>query len=167
MGIYEGIFINGAITAGEALVYGQLALAEIYPQNPNNNVYYFSTWNNLIGDPSTQLWTSRPIDLVVEHDDELINGSNSFQVSVTELFGGAYEGALVSLYKESNGNIQLQMNAYTNDVGIANFEIDNSIIVESNSMTVDVPIELDYKYWSEKWNDFFIQFLRNIPFIIF
>ena len=42
MGIYDGIFIKNVQTAGEALIYGQLELANIYPQNPNNNVYYIS-----------------------------------------------------------------------------------------------------------------------------
>jgi len=127
MGMYEGVFINGAKTAGEALIHGQLALAEIYPQNPNNNVYYFSTWNNLMGDPATQLWTSRAIDLIVDHNEYLLNGTNNFQVSVTNEYDQPYENALVSLYKTSNGNIQLQMNSYTNSSGIADFEIDNSI----------------------------------------
>ena len=42
MGIFEGIFIDGATTAGEAVIYGKLAINEIYPQNPNDNVYLFS-----------------------------------------------------------------------------------------------------------------------------
>ena len=125
MGMYEGIFINGAKTAGEALIYGQLGLAEIYPQNPNNNVYYFSTWNTLMGDPATQLWTTRPQELDVNHYNLMINGSNNFQVSVTNQFNQSFEGAIVSLYKESNGTVEFQMNSYTNSNGIADFEIEN------------------------------------------
>ena len=67
MGIFEGIFIDGAKTAGEAVAYGKLAINEIYPQNPNDNVYLFSTWNNLMGDASTHLWTKRPEQMIVNH----------------------------------------------------------------------------------------------------
>ena len=42
IGIFDGIFLHDAKTPGEALLYGKLALNEIYPQNPNDNVYLFS-----------------------------------------------------------------------------------------------------------------------------
>ena len=125
MGMYEGAFINGAVTAGETLAYGQIALSEIYPQNPNNNVYYFSTWNSLIGDPATQLWTSTPEILTVDHNQILIQGSDNFQVSVRDQFDEPYPNAMVNLYKPGSDNIHL--NAYTNENGIADFEVDSYI----------------------------------------
>ena len=84
MGMYEGMFIDRVTTAGETTVYGKLALNEIYPQNPNNNVYYFASWNNLMGDPATQIWTASPQYLIVDHDDSINQGSNNFQVQVSD-----------------------------------------------------------------------------------
>ena len=96
MGIFESILLNGVKTAGEATVYGKIALNEIYPQNPNDNVYLFSTWNTLFGDPALQLWTSSPQNMVVQHDQMVINGSNSFQVTVTNQSGIPIEGVAVT-----------------------------------------------------------------------
>ena len=97
MGIYDGLFLYGAQTAGEALVYGQLALNEIYPQNPNDNVYLFSTWNNLMGDPSTHLWTGNPTILDVNHHSVLVQGSDNFQVNVKDNIGNPIPNATVSI----------------------------------------------------------------------
>ena len=48
MGMFEGIFVHEAETAGLALVYGKMALIDTYPQNPNDNSYLFASWNNLM-----------------------------------------------------------------------------------------------------------------------
>ena len=106
-----------------------------------------------MGDPATQLWTSRPQDLIVNHNDLLINGSNNFQVLVTTQFGGPYEGAMVSLYKTSNGNVQMQMNGYTNSNGIVDFELDNTVTGDvfvttrcQNCMPVETEFEIRNDY---------------------
>ena len=126
MGIYDGIFIQNAQTAGEALVYGQLELAKVYPQNPNNNVYYFATWNTLLGDPATHLWSRNPDVLNVSHNEVFTPGSTNFQVSVTnDISGQPYQGALVTLYDPSND--EMHLTAESNENGIANFNIDANI----------------------------------------
>ena len=125
MGMYEGIFIEEAATAGEALVYGKLALDEIYPQNPNNNVYYFAAWNNLMGDPTTQLWTSNPKFLVVDHATEIYQGSNNFQVTVYSAHGDPKVNAKVVLYKGSGSNTDIRMISYTDENGVADFILDD------------------------------------------
>ena len=100
MGIFEGIFIDNALTAGEAVAYGKLAMNEIYPQNPNNNVYLFSTWNNLLGDPALQLWTSSPRSMIVQHNQIVINGSNNFQVIVSD-----NQTKFITAYEDSRKHI--------------------------------------------------------------
>ena len=126
MGFFEGIFVDNAKTVGEALVYGRLALNEIYPQNPNDNVYLFSTWNNLLGDPSMHLWTSSPKSLFVQHDQLFINGSNNFSVSIIDNHGYHVEGVKVTLLKQdSNGNDEIFVSTLTNSMGIADFYLDD------------------------------------------
>ncbi|MBI45122.1 MAG: hypothetical protein CMG66_03035, partial [Candidatus Marinimicrobia bacterium] len=127
MGIFESIFVNEVKTAGEATVYGKLALNEIYPQNPNDNVYLFSTWNNLFGDPALQLWTSPPENMVVQHNQMLINGSNNFQVFVSDEQGNPIEDVMVTLSREGNLIDELFESAYTNSNGIADFSLDSSM----------------------------------------
>ena len=127
MGIFEGIFIDGATTAGEAVVYGKLALEEIYPQNPNDNVYLFSTWNNLLGDPALQLWTSSPSTMVVQHDQMVINGSNNFQVIVSTQAGMPIEGMMITLSREDQFIEEIFETQYTNSNGIADFILPQSM----------------------------------------
>jgi len=123
MGMYDGIFLYGAKTAGEALNYGRLALNEIYPQNPNDNVYLFSTWNSLMGDPSTQLWTSSAKELIVNHNDEILNGSDNFQVEVLDQFGIPQANVMVTLYKPGFSSPDMQITSLSNQDGIADFDI--------------------------------------------
>ena len=129
MGLFEGIFIDNAMTAGEATVYGKLALNEIYPQNPNDNVYLFATWNNLLGDPALQLWTSSPKNLVVQHDQLLINGSDNFSVNVSDDSGNPLEDIIVTLVKHNGSSVydndEIFMTARTNQNGIADFYLEN------------------------------------------
>ncbi len=125
MGMYDGLFLYGAKTPGEALNYGRLALNEIYPQNPNDNVYLFSTWNSLMGDPATQLWTSSPKQLIVNHDEIIIDGSSNFQVEVFDEFGVAEENVLVTLYSPGLNQPELQLSSMTNINGIADFYLNN------------------------------------------
>ena len=127
MGIFDGIFLHESSTAGEAHIYGKLAIDEIYPQNPNDNVYLFQTWNNLLGDPSLQLWTSVPETMVVQHNQMVINGSDNFQVSVTSETGSPIEGVIVTLstdYHSFGGILESQL---TNANGVADFNLPSTM----------------------------------------
>jgi len=98
MGMYSGIFLYGAKTAGEALAYGELALALAYPQNPNDNVYHFSAWNNLMGDAATLLWTDTPKILIADHVENISMGTdNIVNVLVIDENENPVEGANVNL----------------------------------------------------------------------
>jgi len=141
MGIYESLFIGNAKTAGESLIYGKLALNDVYPNNPNNNVYLFSVWNNLIGDPATHLWKSNPEQLFVSHNDTFINGSNNFQVSVETILGRPVDNAIVTLYSKDN----LQLTEITDHNGIADFSLDynnnyGSVIVTTRAQDY-IPVQ--------------------------
>ena len=125
MGIFDGIFLHEVPTAGEAVVYGKLAINEIYPQNPGDNCYLFSTWNNLLGDPLTHLWTSPPQTLIVEHDQMLINGSTNFQVNIIDVHGNPIEEVIVTLINSDYDTDGLFMSVLTDINGVADFAIDN------------------------------------------
>ena len=127
MGIFDGIFKHEVKTAGEAVVYGKLAISAVYPQNPNDNVYLFQTWNNLLGDPALQLWTSSPSNMVVQHDQMVINGSNNFQVLITSQSGSPIEGMIVTLSREDNLQDEFFETKHTNSNGIADFILPNNL----------------------------------------
>ncbi|MBC21662.1 MAG: hypothetical protein CMG54_02010 [Candidatus Marinimicrobia bacterium] len=127
MGMYSGIFVYGARTAGEALVYGELALSLAYPQNPNNNAYYFAAWNNLMGDASTILWTDTPRTLIVNHLDNVSMGTdNIFTVQVIDENEFPVSGANVNLnfndiyinaISGADGNAMIDLNGLSGQNG--------------------------------------------------
>jgi len=127
MGIFDGIFKHDVKTAGEAVVYGKLAINSVYPQNPNDNVYLFQTWNNLLGDPALQLWTSSPSTMVVQHDQMVINGSNNFQVLITSQLGMPIENMIVTLSREDNLQDEFFETRYTDANGIADFMLPDNL----------------------------------------
>ena len=74
------------------------ALNEIYPQNPNDNVYHFSAWNNLMGDAATLLWTDTPKILIADHVENISMGTdNIVNVLVIDENENPVEGANVNL----------------------------------------------------------------------
>ena len=79
MGFYYGALVENISSVGGALMAGKLWLSRAYPSNPNEWVSIFTHWNSLMGDPATQLWTSSAKELIVNHNDEILNGSDNFQ----------------------------------------------------------------------------------------
>ncbi|MCF7912281.1 MAG: T9SS type A sorting domain-containing protein [Candidatus Cloacimonetes bacterium] len=83
-GIYYGIFAEQIFTPGGAVVRGKLNLYQQYPQNPNNQVNAASHWNNLMGDPSVELWTAIPQPMSVFYESEVAEGTNWMQINVID-----------------------------------------------------------------------------------
>ncbi|MCF7913148.1 MAG: T9SS type A sorting domain-containing protein [Candidatus Cloacimonetes bacterium] len=97
LGIASGIFQHDIYTMGGALTMGKFYLWSLYPQNPMNYVDIVSVWNNLMGDPSLELWTGVPGYLAVEYPEEIAIGENWWQVNVHDFDGEPAEGAWVTL----------------------------------------------------------------------
>ncbi len=98
-GAFYGIFAEDIYYMGGALNRGKIALYNNYPQNPNNWVYNFSYWNNLMGDPSLELWTGVPQPIYVSFETNVSLGTNFLEVFVTHEFGTPLEGAWVTILK--------------------------------------------------------------------
>ena len=142
MGMYSGIFLYGAKTAGESLAYGELALSLAYPQNPNNNVYYFAAWNNLMGDAATMLWTDTPRVLIADHQENVSMGTDDIiDITVIDENGYPVEGANVNL---NFGDIYV--NAITRVDGHAIIELDDFTDI---SGTIDVTVTCQDCLYSE------------------
>ena len=98
-GTFYGIFAEEIYYMGGALNRGKIALYNNYPQNPNNWVYNFSYWNNLMGDPSLELWTGVPQPIIVSYDTNVSLGTNYMELFVTHELGAPLEGAWVTILK--------------------------------------------------------------------
>ena len=144
MGIFEGIYVHEAETAGLALIYGKLALINTYPQNPNDNSNLFASWNNLMGDPLTHLWTKNPKVLDNSHLQVIPQSSDYFDVVVSDEEGRPVNEAIVTLYK----NDEYSISSETDEFGRAYFNVDyqelGNVIVTSRCYNC-VPSETSFE----------------------
>ncbi len=83
-GIYHTIFVEKHYSPGIALAKAKYEMWRNFPTNPFDYVNKFSYWNNLMGDPSLNLWTGTPQQLQVSLPDRIEEGMNSFRVVVTD-----------------------------------------------------------------------------------
>ncbi|MBN1825525.1 MAG: T9SS type A sorting domain-containing protein [Candidatus Eisenbacteria bacterium] len=98
-GIWRGFTRDGQHTMGASLSRGKLELFLNYdPAEPNIPVIW-SHWNNLMGDPSVDVWTARPESLSVDAPARAGVGANAVAVVVTRGGGGPVEGAQVCVWK--------------------------------------------------------------------
>jgi len=97
-GVLEGCLNSGDNRAGPAMTRGKLSMYENYQLSEPDNVLVWSTWNSLMGDPCTSIYTAVPQELDVVHPTLVSLGANAVPVSVTA-DGLPVAGALVALYK--------------------------------------------------------------------
>ena len=117
MGAWEGMLDGSDHRLGVSHTRGKLELYNNYINYEDTRVYIWSTWNNLMGDPATDMWMAYPTNLTVAYPTVVPLGANSVPVHVAA--GGALEGALVSLYKDG----ELRAVAYTDASGDANLPL--------------------------------------------
>ena len=121
-GTFYGIFVDEMCDMGSALNRGKLNLFLNYPDNPNNSVYKFSYWNNLMGDPGMQIFTREPAELVLEYDPQISFGSNFLEVTVMDNTHNPVEEAWITAtkgvdtifssgYSDRNGKVFLPINS--------------------------------------------------------
>lgn len=97
-GVWRGFAVEGMHAMGAALTRGNLEVYLNYHIGDPDIPEIWSHWNNLMGDPSVDIWTGIPESLTVSHGATLPLGANSIPVTVTD---GALpvEGAQVCLWK--------------------------------------------------------------------
>jgi len=74
--------------------------------------YYYEVYN-LLGEPSWDLWTAIPANLVVTHPSSVPLGTSEFTVTVKNSSGTPLSNALVCLYKDT----EVYLTGYTNTSG--------------------------------------------------
>ncbi len=110
LGINNGILNSEEHRVGPALTRGKLNLYNNYYANEWQNVWVWSTWNNLMGDPATEIFTGVPASIDVAYPASVSEGANAVPVNVT-LAGVPVPGARVAAYQDgtvrSFGNTDL------------------------------------------------------------
>ncbi len=122
-GILEGVLNSGEHRAGPALTRGKLEMYNNYQLSEPNKVEIWSVWNNLMGDPATDIWTSRPVPMTVTHPTELATGANSLPVIVTDVEGQPLAAIRVAVYQPDGGSAT----ALTDAAGLVNLPLDGFV----------------------------------------
>ena len=131
MGIYDGIFAKGVSTAGGALVSGKMALHSTYPQDPYSMTYKFTHWNNLMGDPTLNLWTDTPSTFNVDYNNSISMGSDLLEFYVIDDQGNDVHDARIVLYVDDDNVYE----TFSNESGYANIQI-NELTISDVKVTI-------------------------------
>lgn len=118
-GVAEGVLNSGDPRVGPALTKGKLDMYSNYFDTEPNTVMVWSTWNNLMGDPATAIWTGVPSVLDVSYPASLSPGANAIPVTVTS-GGQPVASARVALYMKD----VVQVNGLTDENGQILFPVD-------------------------------------------
>lgn len=116
-GIFEGIYVRGMRTMGEAMLHGKLYMNEIFGESSPLNVEKFTHWCNLMGDPTMEVYVGIPESFQIQTDTQIPLGLSLLDVEVTDSANLAVEGASVVLslgttilsrgYTDSEGHVIL------------------------------------------------------------
>jgi len=149
-GIFEGIFVHGMRTMGEALLRGRLYINDIFGVSSPANVAKFAHWCNLMGDPTMEVYTGIPGSFQISTDPNIPLGITLLDVAVTDASGIAQEGASVTLsmgeaiisrgYTDDQGNVILVLpETMTAGLGVITVSSHNFKPLQSNIDVVDLP----------------------------
>jgi hypothetical protein len=119
-GVWEGVLNTGARELGVGHTFGKLELYKNFAGTEINNVEIWSVWNNLMGDPATEMWQNVPSSLTVDYPALLPVGASAVPVTVTTS-GEPVVGARVAAtkgteirvvgYTDAGGHVTLQLPA--------------------------------------------------------
>ncbi|MBT3316964.1 T9SS type A sorting domain-containing protein [bacterium] len=122
-GIADGVINTGDFRVGPAVTYGKLAMYNNYNLSEPDKVEIWCVWNNLMGDPATEMWTSLPDDFAPENASAIPAGATSYNVVALDSYGAPVPNAMVVLLKDGmgsvhgrtddNGNVTLPMTGLT------------------------------------------------------
>lgn len=98
-GAIQSFFRNNNQIVGGSYIAAQMNLYRTFHGFEDQQVHAFSTWFNLMGDPSLWIWTDTPKSLDVTANSTYNIGQNGYSVNVCDGNGVPVEGAWVTLYR--------------------------------------------------------------------
>jgi hypothetical protein len=117
-GVLEGVLNSGDSRVGPGLTRGKLHLYRNYNDRESTKVEIWSTWNNLMGDPATALWSGLPRNPSVDYPATITAGANSLPITVSN--GSLpWAGARVTVFRKDH----LQVSAITDANGHVNLPL--------------------------------------------
>jgi hypothetical protein len=83
LGMWYGFYSGQATSLGTMTFRGKYELFTTY-QYDYTGMADFTHWNNLMGDPTTEMWSAVPQQLTVTYEDTIPVGASSFSVTVKD-----------------------------------------------------------------------------------
>ncbi|MFH1845559.1 MAG: C25 family cysteine peptidase [bacterium] len=119
LGILDGVLNSGDWRVGPALSNGKIEMYNNYITNHPNTAEIWCVWNNLMGDPGTEIWTARPEYLTVSHPANLAVGASGVTVTVEDAGSLPLPDSKVALYKDG----EILVTGYTDGLGAVRFAL--------------------------------------------
>jgi len=116
LGILDGVLNSGDWRVGPALSHGKI---EMFNNYYTETAEIWCVWNNLMGDPGTEIWTARPEYFEVSHPTSLAVGAGGITVRVEDDGFQPLSGSKVALYKSG----EILVTGYTDDLGEARLSL--------------------------------------------
>ena len=113
VGIMEGALNSGDHRTGPALTRGKLEMFRQFWIAEPATVEIWSVWNNLMGDPATDLWSAHPESFNAIHPTHLAVGASSCVLTVKNAGDVPVQDACVALYKAG----EILISGYTDNFG--------------------------------------------------
>jgi len=124
-GIWRSIFWEDNFLLGASLTRGKYELYLNYWIGDQGGATNFTHWNNLMGDPATEMWTRTPRAVTVTHAAEFARGANALRVQV-QSSGFPLAGAYVHIFQEG----AVHTGAYTGADGFADVPVTGATLGE-------------------------------------
>jgi hypothetical protein len=100
-GIFYGLYSDHMHTMGAALMRGKLALYNAYANVDLTQVFVFSHWCNMMGDPSCDVWHATPLTMNANYSSTIPLGQSYIDIAVTDSDGVPVADAWVTAYLSS------------------------------------------------------------------
>jgi len=122
-GAAYGLYWGDSFTLGMSNLRGKIELLLCYEDYQYNAAGRFIFWNNLMGDPATEVWTGMPQMLTVDYPATLPVGADHVDVTVLANLSNPVENAWVHLLMNGEG----LGGGYTDKNGVVELPLDTSV----------------------------------------
>ena len=140
-GTWWGISQEGLTEQGPAMFRGKFELFDTYQYDWGAGLKYVH-WNNLMGDPTTDLWLDIPQQTVVSHPDTIAVGTSSVTVTVEDASGIPLAERYVTLWKGQ----ETYVGGPTDENGVFTSAVD---ILSAGELKITVTYHNDYPYLAD------------------
>ncbi len=124
-GTMYGLYKDNLSTMGEAIMRGKLTLYNTYYNISSNSTEDFTEWNNLMGDPSIDVWKEPVKSMsysIVSNGGTVSTIDNSIEILVQDSDGNPIENAWVTIHDDN-----FHQSVYSDNDGNAEIFIENNL----------------------------------------